>query len=51
VIEIKGDKQTIGKYLKRTPSTNHEVELKTNDVRSIFSDGYSDQFAGDKGKK
>ncbi len=51
LIEIKGDKQPIGKHVQMMPFTNHEVELKTNDVLYIFSDGYADQFGGDKGKK
>jgi serine phosphatase RsbU (regulator of sigma subunit)/drug/metabolite transporter (DMT)-like permease len=29
----------------------HEIELQNNDVVYIFSDGYSDQFGGEKGKK
>jgi serine phosphatase RsbU (regulator of sigma subunit) len=51
LIEIKGDKQPIGKHIQMTPFTNHQFDLKTDDVLYIFSDGYSDQFGGEKGKK
>ncbi|MEO5569767.1 MAG: SpoIIE family protein phosphatase [Bacteroidia bacterium] len=29
----------------------HEIKLETNDCIYIFSDGYADQFGGEKGKK
>ena len=51
LIEIKGDKQPIGKHIQMQSFTNHEFDLKTNDILYIFSDGFSDQFGGDKGKK
>ena len=31
--------------------TNHVIELQKGDVIYIFSDGYADQFGGEKGKK
>ncbi|MEZ4922187.1 MAG: SpoIIE family protein phosphatase [Crocinitomicaceae bacterium] len=49
--EIKADKQPIGRFEKEFPFTSHTVELKKNDQIYIFSDGYSDQFGGEKGKK
>ena len=51
LIEIKGDKQPIGKHVEMKPFTNHEFDLQSNDILYIFSDGFSDQFGGDKGKK
>ena len=51
LIEIKPDKQPIGQYEFRKPYTNHSIELKTGDTVYIFSDGYIDQFGGDRGKK
>jgi serine phosphatase RsbU (regulator of sigma subunit) len=36
---------------KTKPFTNHELTLKENDVIYTFSDGYADQFGGEKGKK
>ncbi len=50
-IEIKADKQPIGKYAGQQPFTNHVVQLRTGDSLYIFSDGYPDQFGGEKGKK
>ncbi len=51
IIEIKADKQPIGKYDNASPYSNHEVTLENGDCIYIFSDGYVDQFGGEKGKK
>lgn len=50
--EFKADKQPIGFYTGRQNSfTNHKIELQKNDSVYIFTDGYADQFGGEKGKK
>ncbi len=49
--EIKPNKQPIGKYLVSQPFTTHTIELQKGDSIYIFSDGYADQFGGEKGKK
>ena len=51
IIETKADKEPIGKFENSSGFTNHSFELETNDTFYIFSDGYVDQFGGDKGKK
>ena len=51
LIEIKGDKQHIGKHHKESNFTNHIISLKKDDCIYLFSDGYADQFGGPKGKK
>lgn len=51
VEEIKADKQPIGKFDKNTPFTTHEVKLNAGDTIYFFSDGYADQFGGERGKK
>ncbi|MCB9334744.1 MAG: tetratricopeptide repeat protein [Flavobacteriales bacterium] len=51
LIEIKADKQPIGKYAEPKPYTTHTIELQKGDSIYIFSDGYVDQFGGEKGKK
>jgi serine phosphatase RsbU (regulator of sigma subunit) len=51
IIELKPDKQPIGRYVTNKPFTNHTIEVSRNDSIFLFSDGYSDQFGGDKGKK
>ncbi len=51
VEEIKADKQPIGKAEEFKPFTTHEVLLNEGDSIYIFSDGFADQFGGDKGKK
>lgn len=49
--EIKADKQPIGKYAEAKPFTTHEITLQPGDTIYTFSDGFADQFGGDKGKK
>lgn len=51
LIEIKGDKQPIGRFEKRKPFTTHHIDIKNGDSIYLFSDGYADQFGGEKGKK
>ncbi len=51
LIEIKANKQPIGKTDNPLPFTNHVLELNKNDTIYLFSDGYADQFGGPKGKK
>lgn len=49
--ETKANKQPIGKFHNPKPFTKHRVELNKGDSFYIFTDGFSDQFGGDKGKK
>ncbi len=52
LIEIKGDRMPVGIYGKmKDHFTNHCINLEKNDVIYFFSDGYSDQFGGSKGRK
>jgi serine phosphatase RsbU (regulator of sigma subunit)/ligand-binding sensor domain-containing protein len=51
IIEIKANKQPIGKFDRIEPYTTHTIDLKKGDTIYIFSDGYVDQFGGEKGKK
>ncbi|MEC8969237.1 MAG: tetratricopeptide repeat protein [Bacteroidota bacterium] len=52
VIEvIRGDQQPIGIYVTSDPFHNHEIKLQKGDCIYIFTDGYPDQFGGEKNKK
>jgi tetratricopeptide (TPR) repeat protein len=51
LIEVKADKQCIGYNYKEKPFTNNEIQLFKDDVIYLSSDGYSDQFGGETGKK
>jgi tetratricopeptide (TPR) repeat protein/serine phosphatase RsbU (regulator of sigma subunit) len=51
LIEYAPNKQPIGKVDNPTPFTTHHIELQQGDKIYIFSDGYADQFGGEKGKK
>lgn len=51
-IIIKPDKFAIGSFEPGTKNfTQHTVSLQKGDVIYVFSDGYADQFGGEKGKK
>jgi len=49
--ETIADKQPVGKSDNPTPFKTHSFKLKKGDVIYLFSDGYTDQFGGPKGKK
>lgn len=53
IIEVKADRQPVGIYHSENNEgfTNHKVDLQKGDNLFIFSDGYVDQFGGEKGKK
>jgi serine phosphatase RsbU (regulator of sigma subunit)/Tfp pilus assembly protein PilF len=51
LLETKADKQPIGFSEMMRPFTNHQLTLKPNDRLFLFSDGFVDQFGGEKGKK
>jgi serine phosphatase RsbU (regulator of sigma subunit) len=52
IIDLKGDKMPVGRSPKDTmPFTKHEFLLEKNDMIYLFSDGFPDQFGGEKGKK
>lgn len=53
LMETKADKQPIGGLDTegRKPFTNHIIDLQKGDCIYIFTDGYADQFGGEKGKK
>lgn len=49
---LKGNKMPIGLYYKEFKAfTNQTVSLKKGDTIYLFSDGYIDQFGGQKGRK
>ncbi|MEQ8908630.1 MAG: tetratricopeptide repeat protein [Vicingaceae bacterium] len=51
LVEIKAHKEPIGKYHFHSPFESHSIDLQAGDTVYLFSDGYSDQFGGDNGKK
>lgn len=51
LITIKPDKQPIGKTENPSPFTTHEIEYKHGTIFYLFTDGFADQFGGEKGKK
>jgi len=52
LFEIKGDKQPIGLHVTaQTPFTLHKIQIQKGDEIYLFTDGYADQFGGDRNKK
>jgi serine phosphatase RsbU (regulator of sigma subunit) len=51
VHEIKADKQPVGLYHKPTNFNEHKISLDEGDLVYLFSDGFADQFGGEKNKK
>jgi serine phosphatase RsbU (regulator of sigma subunit) len=50
--EIKGDRASISRNISFEASfVNHTIDYKTGDTFYIFTDGYCDQFGGEKKKK
>jgi ligand-binding sensor domain-containing protein/serine phosphatase RsbU (regulator of sigma subunit) len=48
---IKGDRISIGKNYNDFKYTNHKVQLHKGDMLYLYTDGFIDQFGGDRGKK
>jgi serine phosphatase RsbU (regulator of sigma subunit) len=51
LLEYKPNKQPIGKFDDRVPYTNHKIEITKGDTIYLFTDGYADQFGGERAKK
>lgn len=51
VIEFEADKMPIGKGDKTESFRQHEIDIEAGDIFYLFTDGYTDQFGGGKGKK
>ncbi|MDF2436945.1 MAG: hypothetical protein K0Q95_1321 [Bacteroidota bacterium] len=51
LLMTKADKQPIGVHLESKSFTNHTINIHQNDSLYILSDGFADQFGGDRGKK
>lgn len=51
LIEIKGDKRSIGSRYMDDRFQQHTIEVQSNDMIILYSDGYADQFGGAREKK
>ncbi|MDX2430999.1 MAG: SpoIIE family protein phosphatase, partial [Bacteroides sp.] len=51
LLTTKGDKQPIGIHWQEGEFTNHLIPIEENDCIYLFSDGFVDQFGGEKRKK
>ncbi len=51
IIELKGDKMPLSYHPNMVSFSNHEIKTKPEDIIYLFTDGYMDQFGGQKVKK
>ncbi len=52
LIEYKGDKMPVGQHIgEEKPFTSQRVQLEHEDMIYLYSDGFPDQFGGEKGGK
>ena len=51
ILETKPNKQPVGDFRVSEPFVTHKITLEKGDSLYIFSDGYADQFGGEKRKK
>ncbi len=52
LIKYNADRMPVGiHYRGEKPFTNNEIDIKKGDAIYIYSDGYVDQFGGEKGRK
>ena len=51
IFELKPDKQPIGSFIDAKPFTQKEFPLEDGDCIYLYTDGYVDQFGGEKLKK
>ncbi|MDO9000507.1 MAG: tetratricopeptide repeat protein [Bacteroidota bacterium] len=52
LLEYKGDKMPIGAYLEENKKFSaQKITVQTNDFIYLTTDGFADQFGGEKGKK
>lgn len=51
ILEITGDRQHVGYNTDLYPFTDHTFSYEPNDTVYLFTDGFVDQFGGDKNKR
>jgi len=51
LFELKADRRSIGGYSHATTFKDHSFPIIEGDVLTLFSDGFSDQFGGESGRK
>lgn len=51
LVEIKADKQPVGLSDSINNFTNHVISLEKGDIVYLFTDGFQDQFGGERNKK
>lgn len=51
IIELNKDKMPVGIADKQESFNLYSIQVQTGDILYLYTDGYADQFGGDKGKK
>jgi serine phosphatase RsbU (regulator of sigma subunit)/tetratricopeptide (TPR) repeat protein len=51
LIKLHADKMPVGKGIRHESFTHYNIEAEKGDTLYFYTDGYADQFGGEKGKK
>lgn len=51
IIQLKGDRKSVGTDFELNPFTPFSMKIRENDIIYVFSDGFTDQFGEKIGKK
>lgn len=51
LVEVRADKQPVARYFNPRPFSSHRIKFEKGDTIYMFTDGYADQFGGEKRKK
>lgn len=51
LIEVRPDNHAIGLGAQKTAYKNHQIQLQERDTVYLFTNGFADQFGGERGKK
>jgi serine phosphatase RsbU (regulator of sigma subunit) len=51
LLDYNATKNPIGFYFNESPFLNHRIFIEQDDVLYLFSDGYKDQFGGERRSK
>ena len=49
--DFKANRQPVGQFRNRHPFIDQNIQLESGDFVFLFSDGFPDQFVGEKGNK
>jgi len=51
LIEYAATRNPVGVFIRESDFTSYEIDLQPDDIFYLFSDGFADEFGGDRGRK